>query len=42
AQQSKTFLGALNTAFSEWNKAQPALTDLSADAPACDIDGTCN
>lgn len=42
AQQPETFLGALNTAFSEWTKSQPALTDLSGDAPACDVDGTCN
>ena len=42
AQQPETFLGALNTAWSEWSKSQPKLTDLSADAPACAIDGTCN
>jgi predicted DsbA family dithiol-disulfide isomerase len=36
AQQPETFLGALNTAWSEWEKAHhPVLTDVSADGPAC-------
>lgn len=42
AQAPETFLGALTTAWTEWKQTQPALTDLSADAPACDIDGNCN
>ena len=35
AQQPETFLGALNTAWSEWKKANPILNDLSADGPVC-------
>ncbi|HEX9957053.1 MAG TPA: DsbA family oxidoreductase [Fibrella sp.] len=35
AQQPETFLGALNTAWSEWEKANPILNDLSADGPVC-------
>ena len=35
AQQPETFLGALNTAWTEWEKANPVVTDLSADGPAC-------
>ncbi len=35
AQQPETFLGALETAWSEWKKAHPAVTDLSAEGPAC-------
>ena len=42
AQAPETFLGALNTAWSDWAKNRPNLTDLSADAPACDTDGSCN
>ena len=42
AQAPETFLGALNTAWTEWSQTRPALTDLSAAAPACDVDGTCN
>lgn len=42
AQAPETFLGALDTAWTEWRQTQPALTDLSADTPACDVDGNCN
>ena len=35
AQQPETFLGALNTAWLEWEKANPAITQLPADGPAC-------
>ncbi len=35
AQQPETFLGALNTAWSEWEKANPVLADVSADGPVC-------
>jgi predicted DsbA family dithiol-disulfide isomerase len=35
AQQPETFLGALETAWAEWQKANPALADLSTDGPAC-------
>ncbi|WP_018619978.1 DsbA family oxidoreductase [Spirosoma luteum] len=35
AQQPETFLGALETAWSEWEKANPAVTDLSAEGPVC-------
>jgi predicted DsbA family dithiol-disulfide isomerase len=35
AQQPETFLSALNTAWSEWEKANPILNDLSADGPVC-------
>lgn len=35
AQQPETFLGALHTAWPEWEKANSALNELSADGPAC-------
>jgi len=35
AQQPETFLGALNTAWSEWEKANPAIAELPTDGPAC-------
>lgn len=35
AQQPETFFGALNTAWTAWEKANPPLADLSTDAPAC-------
>lgn len=35
AQQPDTFLGALNTAWAEWAKAQPSVTELPADGPVC-------
>lgn len=35
AQQPETFLGALNTAWTEWENANPVLTDVQADGPAC-------
>lgn len=35
AQQPETFLGALETAWSEWEKTHPVVTDLSAEGPAC-------
>lgn len=35
AQQPETFLGALETAWSEWEKSRPAITELPADGPAC-------
>ncbi len=35
AQQPETFLGALNTAWREWEKEHPALTELAADGPVC-------
>lgn len=35
AQQPETFLGALNTAWAEWEKANPVLTEVQADGPVC-------
>jgi predicted DsbA family dithiol-disulfide isomerase len=35
AQQPETFLGALNTAWAEWEKAKPAHADSPSDGPAC-------
>ncbi|ADB37538.1 DsbA family oxidoreductase [Spirosoma linguale] len=35
AQQPETFLGALNTAWTEWENANSVLTDVQADGPAC-------
>ena len=35
AQQPETFLGALETAWSSWEKANPAVTQLPTDGPAC-------
>ncbi|GAB3794191.1 DsbA family oxidoreductase [Spirosoma humi] len=35
AQQPETFLGALETAWAEWEKSRPVLTELSTDGPAC-------
>lgn len=35
AQQPETFLGALNTAWTEWEKANPVLTEVQADGPVC-------
>ncbi|MFD2936243.1 DsbA family oxidoreductase [Spirosoma flavum] len=35
AQQPETFLGALNTAWSEWEKANPSVIQLPTDGPAC-------
>ncbi len=35
AQQPETFLGALTTAWSEWEKANPAIPQLTADGPTC-------
>ena len=41
AQQPETFLGALNTAWSEWEKANPTVTNLSAEGPACSPGESC-
>ncbi|MBO0948650.1 DsbA family oxidoreductase [Fibrella forsythiae] len=35
AQQPETFLGALNTAWSDWEKANPVVAELPTDGPAC-------
>ena len=35
AQQPETFLGALETAWAEWEKSRPTITELSADGPTC-------
>lgn len=35
AQQPETFLGALETAWPEWQQAHSAFTDLSAQGPVC-------
>lgn len=35
AQQPETFLGALETAWAEWEKTRPVLTELHADGPTC-------
>jgi len=35
AQQPETFLGALQTAWPEWEKANPAVAHLTADGPVC-------
>jgi predicted DsbA family dithiol-disulfide isomerase len=35
AQQPETFLGALQTAWPEWEKAQPVFAELQADGPVC-------
>lgn len=35
AQQPETFLGALNTAWAEWQTANPALVNSPSDGPAC-------
>ncbi|RYF76320.1 MAG: DsbA family oxidoreductase [Cytophagaceae bacterium] len=35
AQQPETFLGALNTAWSEWEKTNTSIADLPTDGPAC-------
>lgn len=35
AQQPDTFLGALDTAWSEWEKANPTTTSLPTDGPTC-------
>lgn len=35
AQAPETFLGALQTAWPEWEKAQPVLAELQADGPVC-------
>lgn len=42
AQQPETFLGALEKAFGEWEKANPAPLVNIADGENCSIDGTCN
>lgn len=35
AQSPETFLNALQTAWPEWEKAQPVLTEIQADGPVC-------
>ncbi len=35
AQQPETFLSALDTAWTAWQKANPAVANLSTDGPAC-------
>ena len=35
AQQPETFLGALNTAWTDWSKVNPAVSGLPAEGPAC-------
>ncbi|MEZ0539651.1 DsbA family oxidoreductase [Fibrella arboris] len=35
AQQPETFLGALNTAWADWEKANPVALTSSTDGPAC-------
>ncbi|GAB2534298.1 DsbA family oxidoreductase [Spirosoma aerophilum] len=35
AQQPETFLSALNTAWAEWEKANPVLSGTTVDGPAC-------
>ena len=41
AQPVDTFAGALNKAWSEWEKEQPRITTLPGSGDACDIDGNC-
>lgn len=35
AQQPETFLGALNTAWADWTKANPVFSQVTADGPTC-------
>lgn len=41
AQQPETFLGALQTAWTEWKQANPSLVQVTADGPVCGPDGDC-
>ena len=41
AQQPETFLGALNTAWTDWSKVNPAVSELPAEGPACAPGQTC-
>lgn len=41
AQPVDTFVGALNKAWSEWEKEKPRITTLPGSGDACDIDGNC-
>lgn len=41
AQQPETFLGALNTAWTDWSKVNPAVSGLPAEGPACAPGQTC-
>lgn len=41
AQPPETFLGALQTAWPEWEKANPNLVQLTAEGPVCGPDGNC-
>lgn len=41
AQQPETFLGALNTAWTDWLKVNPAASGLPAEGPACAPGQTC-
>ena len=41
AQQPETFLGALNTAWTDWLKVNPAASGLPAEEPACAPGQTC-
>lgn len=41
AQQTETFLGALNTAWKEYEKENPKLTMIDGDAESCEIGGDC-
>lgn len=41
AQQTETFLGALQQSFQEWEKENPAPLVSHADGDSCDINGNC-
>ena len=41
AQQTETFLGALQQSFQEWEKENPAPLVSLADGDSCDINGNC-
>ena len=42
AQPAETFLGALNTAWPEWEKNKPALPATSAEGATCNSDDECS
>lgn len=42
AQPSEVFSNALNTAFGEWKKKQPAIIDMGTQGPSCDVEGNCD
>lgn len=41
AQQPETFLGALNAAWAEWEKANPTLVEVQTDGPVCSPGTVC-